>query len=427
MVDVRAMDGEAKLRRMQYLALGCLGAAAALFIVTIFLPPTFAVRLIKAGAEAAMVGGLADWFAVVALFRHPMGLRIPHTAIIPKGKDRIAENLADFVREKFLNPQVLTELIQRSDPIRRFATWLEKPANARRVGRHAANLTSAWLDLVDEKSIQSFIGDAARAVLGKLDLSQALGSVLTMLTKGGRHQQLLDGALEQLTQALRKPAVREKVAAFVVTWLKKEHKIKQMVLPTEWIGEQAADAAQKGLENFLSEVANSPTHDLRKTFDDALKSLAQKLKDDGEFRRKGEEIKEWIQNNPEMGEYTRSLWKALRDWLSEDLESGAPQVQQQIERIGLWLGKKISADDELRASINGHIESLASNAAPQFADFLTRHISDTVRKWDAQAMSRQIEVSIGPDLQYIRISGTVVGFVIGLVLFLVAQAPGVAH
>ena len=414
-------DKEAELRRMQYLALGCLALAMVVFIATLFMPSTFATRLIKAGAEAAMVGGLADWFAVVALFRHPLGLRIPHTAIIPQSKNRIATNLADFVREKFLNPQVLTELIQRSDPAQRFASWLSTPSNARRVGRHAANLMGNWLDLVDDKRIQAFISDATKAVVGKLDFSQALGSVLEMLTKGGRHQQLLDAALGFVAEKLRDPALREKIAQRVVNWLKSEHKWKQMLLPTEWIGDQAAEAASSGLNRFLDEVANSPTHELRETFDLALKKLVRNLKTNEEFRRKGEEIKEYIQSNPELANYTRSLWQALRDWLSNDLESSSSQLQQQIERMGLWLGQKLAEDQELRTSINEQMHALASGAAPQFADFLTGHISDTVRKWDAQDMSRQIELSIGPDLQYIRISGTAVGCVIGILLFLVSH------
>ena len=414
-------DKEAELRRMQYLALGCLALAMVVFIATLFMPSTFATRLIKAGAEAAMVGGLADWFAVVALFRHPLGLRIPHTAIIPQSKNRIATNLADFVREKFLNPQVLTELIQRSDPAQRFASWLSTPSNARRVGRHAANLMGNWLDLVDDNRIQAFISDATKAVVGKLDFSQALGSVLEMLTKGGRHQQLLDAALGFVAEKLRDPALREKVAQRVVNWLKSEHKWKQMLLPTEWIGDQAAEAASSGLNRFLDEVANSPTHELRETFDLALKKLVRNLKTNEEFRRKGEEIKEYIQSNPELANYTRSLWQALRDWLSNDLESSSSQLQQQIERMGLWLGQKLAEDQELRTSINEHMQALASGAAPQFAEFLTGHISDTVRKWDAQDMSRQIELSIGPDLQYIRISGTAVGCVIGILLFLVSH------
>ncbi|QHE89051.1 DUF445 domain-containing protein [Hydrogenophaga sp. BPS33] len=419
--DPSGFGAEVRLRRMQLVALGCLAVATAVFVATLFLPPTFAMRLLKAGAEAAMVGGLADWFAVVALFRRPLGLPIPHTAIIPENKDRIAANLADFVRDKFLNPQALAALIQQSDPVQRFADWLRQPTNARRVGRHTADLVNGWLDLVDDRRIQSFISDAARTVVGRLDFSPALGSVLEMLTKGGRHQQLLDAGLTQLAQWLSRPEVRDEIAARVVAWLKEDHKYKQMLLPTEWIGNQAAQAASAGVKRFLAEVANSPAHELREAFDEALQTLVGKLKTDEDFRRKGEEIKAYVLNNPELAAYASSLWKALRTWLSNDLASSSPELQRRVERIGVWLGEKIAQDAELRTSLNDHIQSIAASAAPPFADFLTRHIRDTVRQWDAKAMSRQIEVSIGPDLQYIRISGTAVGCCIGVLLFLVSH------
>ncbi|MFO1181825.1 DUF445 domain-containing protein [Ottowia sp.] len=417
----KSTGSEADLRRKQYLALGCLAVATLIFIGTSILPPTFSVRFFKAGAEAAMVGSLADWFAVVALFRHPLGLRIPHTAIIPNSKDRISDNLANFVREKFLNPQILTQLIRRSDPAQRFAGWLAHPDNARRIGRHTADLMSGWLDLVDDRRIQLFISDVTRTLLGKLDFSKALGAVLEMLTQDGRHQQLLDAALTYVKNMLREPAFRHKVAERVVAWLKDEHKWKQMVLPTDWIGDQAAEAASSGLNRFLEEVANSPTHDLRKLFDGALRTLVANLKTDEKFQSKGDEIKAYIQNNPELTDYARSLWATLRDWISNDLETSSSQLQQQVEKMGRWLGGKLMQDDKLRASINDHIESFSSAAAPQFANFLTHHISDTVRKWDAEDLSHQIELSIGPDLQYIRISGTVVGGCIGLLLFLISH------
>ena len=364
---------------------------------------------------------MADWFAVVALFRRPLGLPIPHTAIIPNSKDRIADNLAGFVREKFLNPVALTDLIRRNDPVQRFSAWLIEPANARRLGRHTANVISGWLDLVDDRRIQAFISDAARTVIGKLDFSHALGSALSMLTHGGRHQQLLDTALEHIAAQLRKPEFRKNIAERVVAWLKAEHKWKQIVLPTEWIGDQAAEGASAWLDRLLEEIANSPNHELRRQFDKALQSLVTKLQTDESFRRKGEEIRDYVQNNPALADYLRGLWTSLRNWLSEDLEGNSSLLQHQVQNMGLWLGHKLAEDEELRASLHEHIESIASSAAPQFADFLTRHISDTVRKWDARDMSRQIELSIGPDLQYIRISGTAVGCCIGLGLFLVSH------
>ena len=362
--EPREIDGEARLRRMKFVALGCLAVATAVFIATLFLPPTFAVRLVKAGAEAAMVGGLADWFAVVALFRRPLGLPIPHTAIIPANKDRIAASLAEFVRDKFLNPQALAALIQQNDPVQRFAEWLSEPTNARRVGRHTADLVGGWLDLVDDKRIQSFIGDAARTLVGRLDFSPAMGSVLEMLTKGGRHQQLLDAGLSQLAQWLSRPEVRDDIAGRVVAWLKEDHKYKQMILPTEWIGHQAAQAASTGLNRFLTEVANSPTHELREAFDQALQTLVSKLKTDDAFRRKGEEIREYVQNNQELADYASSLWKALRTWLSNDLEASSPELQQRVERIGVWLGDKIPQDAVLRTSLNDHMQSFAESPSP---------------------------------------------------------------
>ncbi|WP_312428286.1 DUF445 domain-containing protein [Achromobacter sp.] len=427
MTKHRGHNPEAELKRMQRQALACLLLASIIFVATLFLPPTFLVRLLKAGAEAAMVGGLADWFAVVALFRRPLGLPIPHTAIVPNSKDRIADNLAEFVREKFLDPKSLLELIQRSDPVQRVAAWLTEPANAGRLGRHATDIFSKSLDWVDDRRIQAFISDAARTAIGKLDFAQALGSVLSLLTKGGRHQHLLDTALDHLADELRKPDVRKSIADRVVAWIKSEHKWKQMVLPTEWLGDKAAEGASEGLDKLLEEIANSPNHELRKHFDKTLQSLITRLQTDEAFRRKGEEVRNFIQNDPALAEYLRGLWTSVRDWISQDLEGSSSQIQHQIQSMGLWLGHKLAEDDELRASFNQHIQEGVSSAAPQFAEFLTRHISDTVRKWNPTDMSRQIELSIGPDLQYIRISGTAVGCCIGVALFLISHIPEIVR
>jgi len=415
------MTSAIHLKRKQYLACAVLGVATALFFITLFWQPTFWARLLKAGSEAAMVGGLADWFAVVALFRHPLGLPIPHTAIIPTSKNRIAESLATFVRDKFLTPEAVVSLVRSKDVATKFADWLNQPSNARRIGLHAADLMRGVLNLVDDRHIRGFINDAARTMLGRIDFSRALGSVLEMLTQGGRHQQLLDAVLEHAQQFLRNTETQKLIAERVVRWLKEEHKWKQMVLPTEWLGEKAAEAASDGVRGFLAEVANAPAHEVRTAFDKALQTLITKLKTDETFLKKGEDLRAYVLQNPEFAEYSQSVWVALRDWLSNDLGTHTPQLQQQVERMGLWLGHKVSQDAELRNSLNQHIESFAATAAPQFADFLTSHISDTVRKWDVKDMSRQIELSIGPDLQYIRISGTVVGCCIGIFLFLVSH------
>lgn len=411
---------EAELRRMKRVALACVGFAAIVFITTLFLPPTFFVRLLKAGAEAAMVGGLADWFAVVALFRRPLGLPIPHTAIIPENKDRIADNLATFVREKFLQPELVAELVRRSNPAERMSAWFSTPSNARRVGRYSADALSRVLDVVDDKNIQEFMRDAARTMVGRMDFSRALGSVLETLTKGGRHQLLLEQVLGHITTVMDSPETREIIADRFARWLKKEYNYLEKILPTTLLGEKAASAAVDGLKDLLQEVADTPTHELRKKFDNLLRKFVVKLRTEPEFLAKGEQFKEFILDNPEFADYIRSIWADLRGWISADLEGSHPATQAQMEKLGLWLGSKLSQDPDLRSSINEHIESFATRAAPEFGEFLTRHISDTVRQWDAESMSNQIEQSIGPDLQYIRVSGTVVGGFIGVMLFLVS-------
>lgn len=409
---------------MRLLAAGLLVIAFVLFIASELMPETYAVRMLRAGAEAALVGGLADWFAVVALFRKPMGLPIPHTAIIPKNKNRIADNLGDFVQEKFLSPDALGKLIAESGPADSFAEWIGTPQNARRIGRYAANAVDAWLDFVDEKQIQGLFRDAYASLVSKLDLSQSAASILETLTSGGRHQELLDAALGLVKMKLDDDALRKAIAEQVADWLRQEHKWKEKMLPTEWISDQAALAAANGIARFLAEVSASPSHELRASFDSALKALIVKLRTDEAFQRKGEALKEFLLTSPEAQTYVSSLWRSLRDWLSRDLESTSPAMSAQVEKMGLWIGRKLKEDDTLVASINEHIVKYASAAAPHFAAFLTKHIRQTIYRWNEAEMSQQIELSIGPDLQYIRLSGTAVGALIGTLLFLVSDLLG---
>lgn len=416
------------LKRRKAFALSILVFATLVFAYTLTQPTTFWFRLLKAGAEAAMVGGLADWFAVVALFRHPLGIPFWRTAVIPRNKERIADSLADFVQDKFLQPEVLAQLIRRNDPAQRFTNWLRAPDNVRTLGGHSTAVFSAWLDLVDDRHIQAFMGDALRTAVGKVNLSHALGSVLQMLSQGGRHQRVLDSVIDRIVDLVRNPSVREQIAQRVVDWLKEEHKIKQLILPTEWLGEKAAEAAGTGVERFLREVAENPKHELRAAFDEELKKLVQRLQQDDDFYKKSEEIKSYILNGTELRNHGRDIWVSLRDWIAEDLASENPKIQQQIESMIQWLAVKLDEDEDLRESLNRHMESIAYDAAPHFAEFLTRHIRDTVRQWDVKELTQQIELNIGPDLQYIRVNGTVVGLFIGVVLFVVSNpAETVEH
>ncbi|MCQ8226406.1 DUF445 domain-containing protein [Pantoea trifolii] len=419
------MDKFQQLKRSKRLALSLLLIAAATFVVTLFLPPNFWVLGLKAIAEAAMVGALADWFAVVALFRRvPVPFISRHTAIIPRNKDRIGENLGRFVQEKFLDTDSLLALIRRHDPSQMLAQWLNTPGNADRIGRHLLQVMRGFLDLTDDQRIQRFLRRAVHRALDKIDLTQSSALLLDSLTKNNRHQELLDAAVQQLLRLLHKPGTREFIAAQIVRWLKREHPIKAKMLPTEWLGEHSADLVANAVDSILDQVALDQGHELRLGFDRAVQRLIERLKSDPEMAERAETIKSWLKEDESFNRYIGELWQDLRGWLKDDLNSEDSRVQERVRLAALWLGETLAADEALRASMNQHLEDAARSVAPEFAAFLTRHISDTVKSWDARDMSQQIELNIGRDLQFIRINGTLVGGTIGLILYLLSQVPG---
>ncbi|KAA6045451.1 MULTISPECIES: DUF445 domain-containing protein [Pantoea] len=418
------MDKYQQLKRSKQLALALLLAAAATFIVTLFLPANFWVLGVKAIAEAAMVGALADWFAVVALFRRvPLPLIARHTAIIPRNKDRIGENLGRFVQEKFLDTDSLLALIRRNNPAQLLAQWLNAPGNADRTGRHLLQVMRGFLDLTDDARIQQFIRRAVHRALDKVDLTQSSAMILDSLTKNNRHQALLDAAIEQLLQLLHKPGTREFIALQIVRWLKREHPVKAKVLPTEWLGEHSATLVANAVDSILDEVARDQGHELRLGFNRAVQRLIDQLKNDPEMAARAESVKQWLKEDESLNRYIGELWQDLRAWLKRDLSSDDSRVQERVRLAALWLGETLLADEALRSSMNQHLEDAARSVAPEFAAFLTRHISDTVKSWDARDMSQQIELNIGRDLQFIRINGTLVGGTIGLLLYLLSQLP----
>ncbi|WP_144109295.1 DUF445 domain-containing protein [Paraburkholderia sp. BCC1886] len=412
------MNKETELKKAKLVPLLLLAAAAALFIATAFLPHGVWVDGIKAVAEAAMVGALADWFAVVALFRRvPIPFVAAHTAVIPNNKHKIADNLAVFVQDKFLDVPSLVGLIQKHDPAQTIAGWLTQPANAARLGDYVVKLTAGILELADDVRIQSFIKEALRDVLDKVDLSHSMGSILDTLTKDGRHQDLLDAGIEQVVSFLRQPAAREFIAERIVEWVKGEYPKMEKILPSAWLGEKGADAIANAANRMLEQIAANPTHELRERFDEAAQKLIVKLKTDPAFAEKGEELKRYLVEGDALGNYVKDMWGDLRAWLKRDLLSPDSALHARAMAMGQWVGRELANDPALRQSLNDHLEDAARAMAPDFAAFLTRHISDTVKNWDARDMSHQVELNIGRDLQTIRINGTLVGGFIGFLLY----------
>lgn len=406
---------------------GLLAAAAVLFAATMLLPPDPWVLAVRAVTEAAMVGGLADWFAVSALFRRiPTGIPFitAHTDVIPRSKDRIADNLSLFLKEKFLAPQTLVDLIRAHDPSRHVAQWLTDPANAQRVGAYLARATEGLLHLVEDARIEQLVRDAVREVLRGTDLTGSLRGVLETLTSNGRHEQLLEQALDRALRLVERAETREWIAAQVVDWLVEEHPRKQKLLPKQWIAQNVAAALADAVAHRLESIRANPAHAYRQLFDEWIQDFVRRLQSDPALQARAEEIKQYLLDDETFGTYVGTLWRSLKASIAEDLHKPDSVFHRGVTAGATWLGTRLMQDAELRQSLRDQMEEAARRLAPEFADFLTRHVRDTIRAWDARELADQIELNIGKDLQAIRVNGTIVGGAIGLVLYLVTYVAG---
>lgn len=421
------MTKEIELKKSKRLALYFLLFAAFIFISTLVLPTdAWWMGLLRAISEAAMVGALADWFAVVALFKRvPIPIVSSHTEIIPKNKEKIADNLAIFVRDKFLDPDSLVTLIQKHDPAQKATEWLNSPENTRNLGGYLVKFIAGTLDFIEDAAVQKFMLRALHATLDKTDLSSSAGMLLEVLTKNKRHQSLLNEAINQFAELLREENTQAFIAEGIVGWLKEEHPVAEKIVPSGWIGNAGAEIAIKAASRLLDQVNEDHEHPLRIKFDNYTAEFIEKLKTDPEFHAKAEEIKNYLKNDELFNTYMSSLWRDLKDWIKKDCANSDSVLHQKISAAGQWLGKTLAEDPSLRLSLNQHMEDAAQKMAPDFARFLTTHIRDTVKGWDSKEMSHQIELNIGKDLQYIRINGTLVGGAIGCVLYLIAHLPDI--
>ena len=415
------------LRRAKRVPLFLLIAVALLFVLASWclgLPFAqterwqLALRCLRAMTEAGMVGALADWFAVSALFKHiPIPWISRHTAIIPRNKDRIGENLAVFVRERFLDADSLVQLVRTHKPVDKMAQWLKSPANAEILGHQVARMAGAALATVQDAQVERFIKLALRTLLGQIDLSKSLSQVLAVLTHNGRHQVLLAQALDKLVELLHEAETRQLIAQTIAHWLKTEHPLKEKMLPTDWLSGKGSAMIASSLEHLIDAIADNPSHVLRTKFDQSMQEWITKLATDPAWHAKGEEIRRYLQHDPAVGQYVQELWQSLRASLQRDLADDHSAVARNVRAMGLWLGKSLAGDAALRASLNDHMEIWVRDLAPEISQFFGTHIADTVKRWDAKELSDLIEWNIGRDLQFIRINGTIVGGLIGFVLF----------
>ena len=414
---------ERELTQSKRKALYLLLLAAAVFIITFILPKSDAVDMLRVISEASIVGALADWFAVYALFK-PISIPFisAHTAIIPRNKDNIADSLSTFVRDKFLDVDSIAHLISKNDPAAGISEWLVKPENAERLGDHLIKVMVGTLDFIDDKPIENFIMQSLHELIDRVDLSKTSGTILETLTTNNRHQELLNEIINQLINLLQNPENQKFLSDKLVQLLQEEFPFLEKILPSEWIGKKGVGSIVSALQKILNAVTEDNNHSVRNDFDAYIHSFIQKLKDDIDFIAKGHEIKEHIKQDEPLKAYAKDVLATLRHWLENDLNCLDSIVRQKIILMGHQLGESIAEDADLRESINQHLLASARSMAPDFSQFLTKHIRDTIKNWDAHEMSHQIEINIGKDLQFIRINGTIVGGLIGFILYSVPYA-----
>ncbi len=409
------------LIRNKTIATGLMVGAAILFVVARSRKGHGAWEWVAAFAEAAMVGALADWFAVVALFRHPLGVPIPHTAIIKNKKDAIAGNLADFIRDKFLATDTLIARMREYNPAEHLAVYLMTKENAAGLAKGLTRVVADSLDFIDDERVQQLLRAALSNRIESFDISTSAGAILDKLRKDNRHQLVLDDLLRRFAGWLATAEAQAKLAASIDNMCTKEYPLLSAFIPNrEQFSKGAGEKVAGRINAFIQEVNADPAHEVRYRFDTAVTNFIARLKSDPELRGKVEAIKLEVVHNRSIADYAKSLGNDLKNWLTDDLQQPRSKVQEKIAAAVAGLGTTLSRNRGLKDSLNEHLETLVLHYGDTLRTAIAGHISGTVQQWESDDYVSEIELSIGSDLQFIRMNGTLVGGVIGLLLHAVA-------
>ena len=395
-----------RLRRMKRSAGSLLVLAAVIYVVSLLVDFP-GVGFVQAGAEAAMVGGLADWFAVTALFRHPLGLRIPHTALVPRKKDELATKLGEFVTGHFLTREVVVEQIAQADIVAKVGTWLAEPANADRLAKEVAFNAGTLLDALDEDDVVEYVVELLRRDVARRSYAPVLGRVLERALAGGTQQPLVEIVTRRAHVYLREH--REQLVP----------QLRELVEAQGWLGWLVATNKNMrrlldGVADILEDMEGNPDHDVRRWLDGMLTSLAVELQTDPDTAAKVNELASRFINDsrPILHEVVTDAMASVRESLA-DPEGG---LQSTISRLIRQLGARAQTDAEFRARAEKVLEALVGHIVERYGSELTDLIRRQVAAWDATAASRNIELAVGRDLQFIRINGTLVGALAGLAI-----------
>jgi uncharacterized membrane-anchored protein YjiN (DUF445 family) len=402
-----------RLDRMKRIATGLLLLVAAIFLVARLLERRYPwLEIVRATTEAAMVGALADWFAVTALFRRPLGLPIPHTAIVPTRKDRIGASLGGFVQNNFLAREPIVARLQTLGPARRIAEWLCRPASARTIATHVARALTGAVEVMRDEDVQALIDRSLVARIRTTRIAPLVGNVLSLVTSTDRHHELLDETLRLLDRVVQQndELIRERVRAESPWWI------------PEAVDDRIHDRIVTAIENTIHAVSVDPDHPLRHRFDVAVRNFVERLRSSPEVIARGEELKEELLAHPGVREFSAAIWSDAKAAIVRYGERAAEGDERPIERGIASFGQAMLDDPELLAKVDGWIVEATLYVVEQFRTEVARFIAETVSAWDPEDTSRKIELAVGRDLQFIRINGTIMGAIVGLLLYLIGRA-----
>lgn len=402
----------ADLRRMKATATGLLLAVTAVFVVAQALESRLgALAYLRAFSEAAMVGALADWFAVTALFRHPLGVPIPHTAIIPSRKDDIGRGLGTFVESNFLTKEVIGEKLSGTPMASKLGAWLSEPANAARVGEQTATVVRVILEALRDDEVQEAIETAVARKVRATPAAPLLARGLDIAIADGRHQQLLSTILRRVSESLgaNRATLRNRLAEESPWWVPGA------------VDERIFTKMFDGVQRLLTDVAADPHHELRATFDQRIHELASDLEHTPEIQARAEALKEELLDHPSVREWSGSVWSDLKGALIHRSADPSSALRQRIEAAVLSFGERLAEDASLQAKVDDWIVAAVVQVVEQSRGEIGDLISSTVERWNPDESTRRIELQVGRDLQFIRINGTVVGGLAGLVIYTLSQ------
>jgi|KBSSwiStaDraftv2_1062776.scaffolds.fasta_scaffold02066_9 uncharacterized membrane-anchored protein YjiN (DUF445 family) len=400
------------LRRMKLIAGAMLLFALVLYIVCRAVGDGHGVwGYVEAAAEASMVGGLADWFAVTALFRYPLRIPIPHTAIIPKKKDQIGAGLAGFVSEYFLTADIVHERVAAARVPQRLGAWLAEPAHAALVSDELSRAVGGMADVLHEDELRNAVATFADKRLRELDAPPLLARVIEGLCDSGQHQVLLTAALRGTMRFLdaNRALFRQRLGEESPDWV------------PEFVDDKIFERGFIAIQSFLADLSSQDDHELRGKFDLALRAFAERLRTDPEAQERVEQAKQQLLDHPKMREWLATLWGKGKALLVDGAADPSSELRRSVERLTVRAGEVLRDDPTIGAKVDDALQRVAGHVVSNYADDLAAVITTTVERWDTEETSRRLELQVGRDLQFIRINGTVVGALAGVVIYALSQ------